>query len=317
MIPIVLCVDAEPDARIVDPSAASWLGLPLTFDLLERERPRQVRATGRDAHLNWFVRMDPQVAAAHGSPAWAVEQHRASFDRLVAAGDGVGLHTHTWRWDTTLGTWVSDFSEPAWIDECLELSFSAFEQVMGRPCTIFRFGDRWMDHRTMGELEARGIEIDLTLEPGFGPDSFYGPGEITRGELPDYRAVPAAPFVPSRNDYRVPGAPGERRVWELPVTTAAVRPNVAHRMYSRWIARKPATSLSTALLSLSTPAFAQLVDDALRRPNPHLVLTLRTGAAAVPRYAARIEANLAVLRARPEAPRCAWLTPAEARAHLG
>ena len=100
------------------------------------------------------------------------------------------------------------------------------------------------------------------------------------------------------------------------MTTAAVRPNLAHRLYSRWVARKPATSLSVGLLSLSTSVFTQLVDDALRRPRPHLVLTLGTGAAAVPRCAARIAANLAVLRARPEAARCAWLTPAEALARL-
>ena len=316
VIPIVLCIDSEPDARLAGPAAASWRGLPLTFDLLERERPHLARSTGRDVHLNWFVRMDPQVSAAHGSPSWAVDAHRAAFDRVVAAGDGVALHMHSWRWDPTLGTWVADFSEPSWIDECLDLSFTTFEQVMGRRCRLFRFGDRWMDHRTMGQLEARGVEIDLTLEPGFDPGSFYGPGEIARGVLPDYRPVPAAPFVPSMDDYRVPGAPGARRLWELPVTTAAVRPNLAHRLYSRWVARKPATSLSVGLLSLSTSVFTQLVDDALRRPRPHLVLTLGTGAAAVPRCAARIAANLAVLRARPEAARCAWLTPAEALARL-
>jgi len=316
LIPIVLCVDAESDPRVVDGSSPPWRGLPLTFDLLERERDQLARASGRDVHLNWFVRMDPQVAATHGSASWAVEQHRALFDRADAAGDGVGLHTHTWRWDAALGTWVSDFSDASWIDECLDLSFTAFEQVMGRRCTIFRFGDRWMDHRTMGQLEARGIEVDLTLEPGFVADSFYGPGETSRGLLPDYRPVPQTPFVPSLDDYRMPGAPSGRGLWELPVTTAAVRVNLAHRLYSRFVARKPATPLSTGLLSLSTSVFTRLISDALGRPRPHLVLALRTGTAAVPRHAARVAANLAALRARPEASRFAWLTPAEALARL-
>ena len=316
VIPIVLCIDAEPDARIVESTAPPWRGLPLTFERLERERTRLERVSDRPVHLNWFVRMDPQVAAVHGSASWAVEQHRALFSRAVRAGDAVGLHTHSWRWDPALTAWVSDFSDPAWIDECLDLSFTAFEQAMGRRCTVFRFGDRWMDDRTMGQLEARGVEVDLTLEPGFDAVSFYGSGEIARGVLPDYRPVPTVPFVPALRDYRLAGAPGERRLRELPITTATVQPNRAHRLYSRWVSGKPVSSRSTALLSLSSSVFTRVIDEALRRPRPHLVLTLRTGAAAVPRHAARIEANLAILRTRPEASRFAWVTPEEALARL-
>lgn len=316
VIPIVLCIDAEPDARVFETAAPPWRGLPLTFELLDRERTHLARFSGRDVHFNWFVRMDPQVAAAHGSPSWAVEEHRALFESASAAGDAVGLHTHSWRWDAALRTWVADFSESSWIDECLDMSFEAFAQVLGHPCTVFRFGDRWMDHRTMGRLEARGVQVDLTLEPGFGADSFYGPDEIARGPLPDYRSVPRGPFVPSLGDYRTEGARDARRLWELPVTTAAVRPNLAHRLYNRWLAGRPATSMSTGLLSLAPPLFGRLVDEALGRPKPHLVLALRTGATSVPRYAARIEANLALLRARPEASRFAWVTPVEALARL-
>lgn len=314
-IPVVLCVDIEPDLRDPVPTRAAWAGFPRTLGVLTKERDHLLRS-GVGARFNWFVRLDPQVSALHGSPLWPIEEFRDEFAHVQQAGDSLGLHTHTWRWEQSIGRWVADYRSEAWIDECLEVSFTSFAGGIGRPCTTFRFGDRWMNHRTMQRLAQSGVQVDLTLEPGFDEASFYGAHEIALGALPDYRPVPMHPYRPSLQDYRRPALAGGVGLWELPVTTAAVTPSLPHRWYRRLITRAPSPPVTTALLSLSRSVFATLVHEALGREEPYLVLTLRSAAALSPRLAARIEANLALLRAHPQAWRFEWTTPHEAIRHL-
>ncbi len=311
-IPIVLCIDVEPDARILGAQRpTTWHGFPLTWDAIESFRQQLSSATGLTPHVNWFFRMDPQVQLAHGSAMWVVEQYSALVECIARTGDGVGLHVHSWRPHERQG-WIADYSSADWIDECLDLSFAAFRDAFNAPCRSFRFGDRWMDQRTMSQLDSRGVEVDLTLEPGFDDASFYTASEVALGTLPDYRDVPTHPYRPSLNDFRMEDVARESGIWILPVSTAAARPPWPHRLYNRWVAKRPSTNLSTALVSLSRSTFRDVIDRVLDRPHPHLVLTLRTGAATVPRYAARVDANLTALRTHPEAARWAWTTPSEA-----
>lgn len=312
-IPVVVCIDVEPDPRAVDLKAPPpWLGFQQTYDLLQPFRDPLSLQSGNPARLSWYLRMDPQVQMAYGSASWGVESNAGLVDRLRSLGDEIGLHVHSWRFDTASGVWVSDYSNAEWIDECLALSFSAFMRTIGRNCRTFRFGDRWMDQRTFGRLEALGIEIDLTLEPGYGQGSFYTPSESFSGRLPDFRQVPRRPYRPSAADYRIADPSRQQGIVALPVTTAQVQPALWHRLYNRWVAQRPATDMSTALISLEPSLFRTVVDDALEREHPHLVLPLRTGAAGVPKYASRVEANLNWLSRRSDASRFAWVTPAEA-----
>ena len=312
-IPVVVCIDVEPDPRAIDlKSPSPWRGFQQTYDLLQRFRDGLSLRSGSAARVSWYVRMDPQVQMAYGSASWVVESNAGLVDTLRRLGDEIGLHVHSWRFDTAKRTWIADYSSAEWIDECLGLSFSAFLQGVGTHCRTFRFGDRWMDQRTFRRIEALGVEVDLTLEPGYGEGSFYTPSETFSGRLPDYRQVPCRPYRPSAADYRVADPSRPQGIVELPVTTAQVQPALWHRLYNHCVAQRPATDLSTALISLEPSLFRGVVDDALRREHPHLVLPLRTGAAGVPRYASRIEANLEWLSRRAEASRFAWVTPAEA-----
>lgn len=312
-IPIVFCIDVEPDARVVELGRPGvWDGFPATCSLIERFRSRLRGLEDGPARVGWFLRMDPQVQRAYGSASWVADAYAGTVERIARAGDVVGLHTHSWRWDESNGIWVSDFSSGAWIDECLDLSFSAFRTAFGHDCSFFRFGDRWMDQRTLETLDKRGVEVDLTPEPGFDPASFYTPSEVALGPLPDYRGVPTYPYRPSSDDYRMEDPSRRSGIWILPVTTAAVRPPLAHRLYNRWVARRPHTEMTTAMASLSPRVFRRVVDDALSRRRPYLVVTLRSGAAVVPRYAARIAANLEALATCPAATRFAWVNPGEA-----
>ena len=117
-IPVLICIDVEPDARDVDVRArADWKGFEETFRLFEELRPRASDAAGAPARFNWFLRMDPQVAVAYGSAGWAAERYGPQFESLCAAGDELGLHTHAWR---SVGDgWVTDHGDQAWVNHCV------------------------------------------------------------------------------------------------------------------------------------------------------------------------------------------------------
>ena len=144
-IPIVICIDVEPEERAIDPNvAADWVGFERTFEFFEGLRPHLEDATGSLVHFSWFVRMDPQVAHTYGNPAWSVLRYRRLFDRMAASGDEIGLHTHAWRWEDGFNGWFSDMGNQEWVDHCVRMGFDAFKQSLNRPCQSFRFGDHWL-----------------------------------------------------------------------------------------------------------------------------------------------------------------------------
>jgi hypothetical protein len=119
-IPVVVCVDVEPDARVFDPDdAPDWIGFERCVERLPALRERLESATGAPVALTWFVRMDPQVAQAYGSPTWAAETYADQFAELLEGGDQLGLHTHQWRWDPNAGEWIADYEDPVWAEHCL------------------------------------------------------------------------------------------------------------------------------------------------------------------------------------------------------
>lgn len=312
-IPVVLCIDVEPDAHFMDLRAPSaWDGFARTWDLLESWRGAIGRRSACEPHFSWFLRMDRQVQRGYGSLAWAVDRHGALVDAIRASGDQLGLHVHAWRWKDDRKGWVIDYADAAWLDDCLTEAFAAFAEAVGAPCTNFRFGDHWMSQAAFARLEALGVEVDLTPEPGQGPESFYEPGVRFTGELPDQRPVPPHPYRPSVSDYRVSDPARTSGPWVLPVTTARVPPSLLHRLYRRFVPRRSVGDVSTALVSHHPSLFARIVEAALCRPSPHLVLALRSSAAGKPRYASRIEANLTALLSRAEAARLVWLAPSAA-----
>jgi hypothetical protein len=60
-IPVILCIDVEPDLRRPDPTkAAPWWGFERLYPYLRELRPRMADASGEAARLNWFWRLDPR-----------------------------------------------------------------------------------------------------------------------------------------------------------------------------------------------------------------------------------------------------------------
>jgi len=219
-VPIVICIDIEPDKRVVNPgSAQDWLGFQAGWEPLQRCRTALSRSTGSPAHFNWFVRIDPQIEYCYGAAGWAINRYRPCFAEMSEAGDEVGLHPHSWRWRESERQWVSDFADQSWVEHCVRQGFAHFERQFKRPCHSFRFGDRWLNNQTVALLERLGTKFDLTIEPGRRPEEL--PESFT-GALPDYAQADRRPYRPATADFLQRGdAASQRDLWHIPISTAS------------------------------------------------------------------------------------------------
>ena len=122
------------------PSAPRWTGFERLHDGVDRLRKRLAGPAARTAQIGWFLRMDQQVAVAHGDVGWVADRYAAELRDLVEAGDELGLHPHSWRWEGD--RWCSDQS-PDWVARCATDALDAYEAAFGSPCRAYRHGDRF------------------------------------------------------------------------------------------------------------------------------------------------------------------------------
>jgi len=244
-IPVVLCIDVEPDDRLINPSVQKdWIGFESTFEIFSKLRPRIEAATGSPVHLSWFFRMDPQIAITYGSASWAVMRYESLIREIKRAGDAIGLHAHSWRLNETRDKWIVDFADQDWINHCVGLGFEAFRQSLNESCLYFRFGDHWMNNATSRLIEKLGARFDLTLEPG---QTGGHVAEPFTGDFLDYSQVPRRPYISSRTDFRKHGS-YPRKLWTIPLS---VGPEDWAPMSSNEAESKPRSLSSTDQTALS------------------------------------------------------------------
>lgn len=290
VIPVVLAVDVEPDGRGSPPGAGVEVaGLVRTVEALQALRPRLEDATGRPVRFAWFVRMDLQIAAQGGRPDALLERAPAALLAIEAASDVIGLHTHAGRWNDADRRWIADHGDPAWIDECLVSSTSAFERRFGRPCREHRFGDRFSSPAMFDRLAALGVRVDLTPEPGQPGVRRANSETAATGRIPDYASEP-------RTAHRHSDGP----LWILPLSSADPAP--ALRPPLRWLrtagyARRPRHR--TLLLDRAWPAPGMpwdLAEGQLESGAAHLAFAIRSDLILGPRWAGASAVLEALLR---------------------
>ena len=317
-MPVIMCIDVEPDAREIDAfDRADWVGFVTAYHFFSQLRPKLEAATGAPARFSWFLRMDPQIEHTYGSPSWVVEHHPEIFRELESAGDELGLHTHAWRWDGLSRGWVADHGNQEWIDHCVRVSFEAFQRALGRPCKSFRFGDHWMNNETMHLLEELGAQFDLTLEPGCKAPRFRKRRELFTGSLPDYRSVPRHPYRPSRANFKEPCLTGGRRIQVIPLSTAKSNGPAAGRFQNIKRAAKYCLSGFRDPLQLNpyfnVPDFCQMLDSVLYlRKDLYLAPVLRVDAFSKLSWRHNVEQNFEHILHHPSAERLRFVTPATA-----
>ena len=226
MVPGVLCIDAEPDEREVPvPALGGWSGFEKAIADLGSLRDALGR-TGT-AVVNWFVRVDPQIAVAHGDATWPLRHYRSDIDALIGDGDEVGLHTHSWRWDERFRRWVSDQADEERVGRILDEALELYAAELEAPCRIHRYGDRFMSAAITDRLSDAGVLVDLTLEPGLPARRGLVPTEASTGEVPLTPFDRTLPYRAARGSYTEPAPPEQPGVTMVPLTTGLV-PGVAH-----------------------------------------------------------------------------------------
>jgi hypothetical protein len=218
-IPILLCIDIEPNGRAIDPSIKEdWTGFEKTYEITRSLRTRLQAVTKSPVHFSWFFRMDPQIVHTYESADWSVRRYSRIIDEFKSNGDELGLHPHPWRWDELSQSWVEDFGDQDWVNYCVKLSFDTFEQSLKRRCFSFRFGDQWINEATLELVESLGARFDLTIEPGL---KIEGIEEPFTGSMPDYTEFPRYPYRPSNANIKMPGSADKRGLWIIPLSTGS------------------------------------------------------------------------------------------------
>src|SRR5882762_9278454 len=87
-VPVIFCVDVEPDDHVYDPLRPSaWKGFEVLAERLRDLRRRLTDMTGEPARFCWALRMDPQIEEAYGTPTWAADRYRSIFEEVLGEGD--------------------------------------------------------------------------------------------------------------------------------------------------------------------------------------------------------------------------------------
>jgi hypothetical protein len=251
-VPVVLCVDIEPDDRSTDSGAKPWRGFErIARELVPPLRKQLSEETGTAAAFSWALRMDEQIARTWGSPTWAAEEYREDLDALVAEGDAINLHVHPWRLDEETDEWVVDH-RPDWSARCVSNALDAYEEAFGRPAEAFRSGDGALNSAMLGVLAERGVAVDSTLEHGptqwkpFTGERVYGdPFDSWRVPTRPYRSSPTAFPEPDPAGGADPllmpllGGPAKRGPWAGTLVPGTHPTLFAIRLLGTLLRRKP------------------------------------------------------------------------------
>ena len=316
-IPIIMCVDVEPDERILDRTSPSpWRGFEATFDFFSKLRPRLASATGAPVHFSWFFRMDPQVQETYGRADWPVKNYWSYVENFKQHGDAVGLHVHTYRWDIKRQTWVVDHADQAWADYCVQTSFSAYRDFFKARCEFFRFGDKWISDATLNLVERLGARFDLTLEPGLFAATSIMKTEISTGSLPDFIGVPKVPYRRSKTNFRVADPSNKDGLWMIPLSTGVAGgmsgylQKCYHLIRYPGVDRQPVFTLNLMHRSFT---FLRVVNHLLGSlDKPYLAFIIQTSMLLRRDYAENMRKNFEKILSHPCAKRFVFSRPDEA-----
>ena len=302
-MPAVLCIDVEPDVRSVpmpDPEPR-LRGFEALLAQIDAVRTRLASSSGRPCALTWFLRMDLQVAVAYGSARFIVDRYRADLAHLAAAGDELGVHTHSYRWQDGVG-WVQDQADVEHVAHCARSSLDAYRDVFGQPCRAYRHGDRFMSSQLASVLVDNGVRVDLTLEPGLPAVPGLVSTEQNRGLIPHVPRDRVAPHVADPDDVF---EPGDSKLLVIPLTTSV-------RFTEDTVPGQ--VPFSTLLLWSPPREFAAMLDARLADPElTHLAFAIRSDLPLHRHAWSWFQANIDHLCARPLAAELAWVTATRAR----
>ncbi len=313
-IPILICVDVEPDGRQEnDIAGRDWRGFELLLPDLENWRERLAASTKSPVAFNWFWRMDAQVAETMGSATWAADRFAKEITHLRSVGDEMGLHTHFYRRLSESGEWIVDAADRAWIADCLGGSFEAYHRAFGRSCVSHRSGDRVINSDIVTELDRHGVRYDLTPEPGLGPWQLRMRDFEFRGETLDFRNVPHVAYSPCKGNWKLPDPTKHDGLTFLPASTGRCETTAGKLKRSVKQAlgmSAPPPLCKTLHFGLEAGLASRMVEQILiEQEKPYLAFLMRTDLALQPAVYVEMGKVLNKLETHPRREEFIFTTP--------
>ncbi|RBP41383.1 hypothetical protein DES53_107215 [Roseimicrobium gellanilyticum] len=296
-IPTILGVDVEPDARVVEPSDASWQSTSEFFRRTSAFRSLlSAVAGGAPVHFTWFPRADPQVEKSNGSATWAFEQFKEEWNSMLSEGDEIGLHVHPWRWDEQANEWFQDHVDEAWVTSCVRSAIEAYRRALDKTPASYRGGDRYLSNAVVRILEQEGVQVDVTLER-MPEVARLVEAERGTGVIPDGTSIPSRAYRPSAKDFRIADPENSTGLGILPLTSyekGSLSPWLPNVLFEEELDR---------LLSQSSAADAE--------GPTHLAFVIRSNLVALPTWEDFVENALSLARRAREG-RLVFATASEA-----
>lgn len=262
-IPVIFNIHVEPNERVIPFRKQRWHGYEDLHQYLSHKRAEFEDSTGSPVKFNWLFRLDYQIAHVYGRADWALHEYRDLIQASQEAGDSFGVHIHSWRPRKIFfrKTWFADFSDPEWIEYCVNLSHQSYIDFFQKIPSFFSFGDHYMSNRVLGQLAKLGYRCDLTMYPGRPAMRRVVKNELSAGILPSFAETPRYPFQISIDDKTNRNL--QKFIWEVPVSVASKRDSVL-------------TYPDKLLLGIPYQKIPQIVQDNLELPFPYLLAEMRT-----------------------------------------
>lgn len=254
-IPILFNIHVEPDERCIPYKKKRWYGYENLHEFMNLKRSELQKATHQEVKFNWLIRLDHQIKYVYGSSNWPLKEYASLIEESQSAGDSFGVHLHSWRPKNNFfrKTWVADFSDPAWIEACINSAHRCFVDHFQRNPTYFSFGDHYTSDETLKQLNSLGFKCDISMYPGRPSIKRIVGNELSSGWLPSHESTPRAPF-------KLPDMPN---FWEIPVSVASVKKD--NQDYPEKL-----------LLGIPFERIPEIINDNLSLPNPYLLSETRT-----------------------------------------
>ena len=325
-IPIILCIDVEPDGFFLDRAKPlPWLGYEGAYRYFGQIRDQFAQVTGAPVHFAWYYRVDPQIDETYGSPDWVFAHYPEYVEDLFSQGDEIGLHPHAYRWITEKNNWVEDLGNQSWVNHCVEMAFDGYKKQFGRRCDSFRFGAYWISSETLSLVEKRGARFDLTVEPGLNLKKRYFSNQFYSDGVPSHEGSPNHPYRPSKSDFRQPDSEREEGIWMIPLSTGTVTYHYG-RLETTYKKLFSPGELEPRLLTLNLGrginGFSSVMNGLLESlERPYLAMVVRSDVCGEnpgdPVHARNMKANIDYLLNHPLADRFVFARPEEAMEMMG
>jgi hypothetical protein len=161
---------------------------------------------------------------------------RNEIFEFESTGDEIGIHIHTFFWDSELSKWVQT-KDPTLESKIVRVSLDMFENKLGYVPLSVRMGWLTMSNEIMRTLDERGLLVDSSAIPGMFSSGKFG----KRDNIYDWGRAPRSPYNPRYDDYQ---SPGNMRILEIPISTQeASRSNNFTRLVNRFSGMKSLVKL--------------------------------------------------------------------------